>query len=100
MAAELRNRHLKATDWVHAFFTAVVFLTIAGSDVGLQNCFFPKANDDTKQLLKNLPLGMAVMSSFVFMIFPATRQGIGFDEIEYERDSVIQISSSSKPGRV
>ncbi|XP_066334617.1 protein DMP3-like [Miscanthus floridulus] len=79
----LEERRLKTMDWVHAFFTAVVFLTIAGSDVGLQNCFFPKASDDTRQLLKNLPLGMAVMSSFVFIIFPTTRKGMGFDDSDY-----------------
>ncbi|XP_062227593.1 uncharacterized protein LOC133925861 [Phragmites australis] len=82
-SAKLKERGLKAVDWVHAFFTAVVFLSIAGSDVGLQDCFFPRASEDTNQLLKNLPLGMAVLSSFVFMIFPPTRKGIGFDNSEY-----------------
>uniref|UniRef100_A0A0A9B3S5 Uncharacterized protein n=1 Tax=Arundo donax TaxID=35708 RepID=A0A0A9B3S5_ARUDO len=82
-SAELKKRGLKPVDWVHGFFTAVVFLTIAGSDVGLQNCFFPQATEDTKQLLRNLPLGMAVLSSFVFMIFPTTRKGIGFDNSDY-----------------
>ncbi|TVU24918.1 hypothetical protein EJB05_27384, partial [Eragrostis curvula] len=79
---QLREKRLKTLDWVHAFFTLVVFLTVAGSDVGLQNCFFPTATEGTKQLLKNLPLGMAVMSSFVFMIFPTTRKGILFDDSE------------------
>ncbi|OEL25706.1 hypothetical protein BAE44_0013275 [Dichanthelium oligosanthes] len=95
MKAELRKRRLKTLDWVHALFTAVVFLTIAGSDVGLQDCFFPKASDDTKQLLKNLPLGMAVMSSFVFVIFPATRKGIGFDDSDY---TVIETTPQATSG--
>jgi hypothetical protein len=74
---ELEKRRLRTLDWVHAFFTAIVFLTVVASDVGLQKCFFPNAGADTKQLLKNLPLAMAVLSSFVFMIFPTTRNGIG-----------------------
>lgn len=74
---DLRKRCLKTLDWVHAFFTAVVFLTVAASDVGLQRCFFPHASEDAKQLLKNMNLGMTVLSSFVFMIFPTTRSGIG-----------------------
>ncbi|KAK3120279.1 hypothetical protein QOZ80_9AG0684900 [Eleusine coracana subsp. coracana] len=74
---DLKKRRLKGLDWVHAFFTAVVFLTVAASDVGLQKCLFPHAGVDAKQLLKNLPLGLAVLSSFVFMIFPTTRNGIG-----------------------
>uniref|UniRef100_M8B2A2 Uncharacterized protein n=1 Tax=Aegilops tauschii TaxID=37682 RepID=M8B2A2_AEGTA len=67
-------------DFVHAFFTAVVFLIMAFSDVGLQNCFFPDASRNTQQLLKNLPLGMAFLSSFVFIIFPTKRKGIGFND--------------------
>jgi hypothetical protein len=82
-SSALKEQRLKTMDWVHAFFTAVVFLTIAGSDVGLQNCFFPKASDDTRQLLKKLPIGMAVMSSFVFIVFPTTRKGMGFDDSDY-----------------
>jgi hypothetical protein len=50
---ELKKRGLKAVDWVHAFLSLVVFLTIAGSDVGLQNCFFPAATDDTRQWLSS-----------------------------------------------
>ncbi|EEE53114.1 hypothetical protein OsJ_35895 [Oryza sativa Japonica Group] len=46
-------------------------------DVGLQKCFFPNTGKNDKELLKNLPLGMAVPSSFVFMIFPTNRRGIG-----------------------
>ncbi|KAF8694603.1 hypothetical protein HU200_038132 [Digitaria exilis] len=97
-SAELKRRRLKPLDWVHAFFTAVVFLTIAGSDVGLQNCFFPKANDDTKQMLKNLPLGMAVMSSFVFTIFPTTRKGINFDDSNYSVIATTPTTGAS-PGK-
>ncbi|KAL6909655.1 hypothetical protein ACP4OV_001314 [Aristida adscensionis] len=83
LKVELMKRGLKPDDWVHAIFTAVVFLSIAGSDVGLQDCFFPDATQDTEQLLRNLPLGMAVLSSFVFMIFPTKRNGIGFDDSNY-----------------
>ena len=65
---------------MHAFFAAVVFLMVAFSDVGLQNCFFPDANRNTEELLKNLPMGMAFLSSFVFIIFPTKRKGIGFSD--------------------
>jgi hypothetical protein len=65
---------------VHAIFAAVVFLTVAFSDVGLQRCFFPHAGANTSELLKNLPLGTAFLSSFVFLIFPTTRKGIGYSD--------------------
>uniref|UniRef100_A0A0D3HTU0 Uncharacterized protein n=1 Tax=Oryza barthii TaxID=65489 RepID=A0A0D3HTU0_9ORYZ len=61
---ELDKRDLGYVDFVHAFFSAV-------------KCFFPNAGKNDKELLKNLPLGMAVLSSFVFMIFPTNRRGIG-----------------------
>lgn len=91
---ELEKRGLKRLDWVHDFFTAVVLLTVVGSDVGVQKCFFPKAGADAKQLLKNMPLGMAVLSSFVFLIFPTTRRGIrSQSQISY--DSTSSSSSSA-----
>lgn len=77
---EKKKLRLRPLDYVHAFFTAVVFLTVAFSDVGLQRCFFPNAGVNTNELLKNLPLGTAVLSSFVFMIFPTRRKGIGYND--------------------
>ncbi|KQK20876.1 protein DMP3 [Brachypodium distachyon] len=77
---ELRKLRIRPLDFMHAAFTAVVFLTVAFSDVGLQNCFFPDAGKNAQELLKNLPLGMAFLSSFVFMIFPTKRKGIGYND--------------------
>lgn len=77
---KLRELRVRPLDIVHAFFTAVVFLTVAFSDVGLTKCFFPDAGNDTKELLKNLPLGMAFMSTFVFLLFPTQRKGIGYTD--------------------
>ncbi|VAI51408.1 unnamed protein product [Triticum turgidum subsp. durum] len=77
---EFRRLWLRLLDFVHTFFTAVVFLTVAFSDVGLQNCFFRDAGRNTRELLKNLPLGMAFLSSSMFIIFPTKRKGIGFND--------------------
>lgn len=88
---ELRLRWL---DIVQAIFTAVVFLTVAFSDVGLQNCFFPKPGENTQQVLKILPLGMAIVSSFIFSIFPTKRKGIGFNDIRPQR-TVDQLNHSN-----
>ncbi|CAD6339695.1 unnamed protein product [Miscanthus lutarioriparius] len=77
---QLRRLRLRPRDYVHALFAAVVFLTVAFSDVGLQKCFFPGAGENTHELLKNLPLGTAFLSSFVFLIFPTTRKGIGYND--------------------
>ncbi|XP_047085711.1 protein DMP10-like [Lolium rigidum] len=78
--SEFRRLRVRLLDYIHAVFTAMVFLTVALSDVGLRNCFFPNASRNTEELLKNLPLGMAFFSSFVFMIFPTKRKGIGYTD--------------------
>ncbi|KAG0513635.1 hypothetical protein BDA96_10G119100 [Sorghum bicolor] len=77
---ELQKLRLQPLDYVHAVVAAVVFLTVAFSDAGLQRCFFPNASNNTSELLKNLPLGMAFLSSFVYMIFPTKRKGIGYND--------------------
>ncbi|KAL6868237.1 hypothetical protein ACP4OV_015082 [Aristida adscensionis] len=77
---ELARLRLRPLDYVHAFFAAVVFLTVAFSDVGLQRCFFPDAGANAHALLTNLPLGMSFLSSFVFIIFPTKRKGIGYND--------------------
>ncbi|KAJ1275028.1 hypothetical protein BS78_05G105600 [Paspalum vaginatum] len=77
---ELKRLRLRPQDYVHAIFAAIVFLTVAFSDAGLQKCFFPDAGANTNELLKNLPLGMAALSSFVFSIFPTKRKGIGYND--------------------
>ncbi|KAL6846456.1 hypothetical protein ACP4OV_023904 [Aristida adscensionis] len=82
---ELRKLRIRPLDYVHAVFTAVVFVTVAFSDVGLQRCFFRDASENTNELLKNLPLGMAFLSSFVFLVFPTKRKGIGYNDTTPQR---------------
>ncbi|WVZ71082.1 hypothetical protein U9M48_019707 [Paspalum notatum var. saurae] len=84
---ELQKLHLRPLDYVHAVFAAVVFLTIAFSDAGLQRCFFPTASDNTKEFLRNLPLGMAFLSSFIYLIFPTKRKGIGYNDTTPHREA-------------
>ncbi|PUZ61023.1 hypothetical protein GQ55_4G237000 [Panicum hallii var. hallii] len=108
---DLVERRLKTLDWVHAFFTAIVFLSIAMGDVGLQKCFFPDLDSlnmrNVKELLRNAPLGLALLSSFVFMIFPTTRHGVGFDNgsrqpaaEQQRKDDPKAADKSSKPGDI
>ncbi|XBH97800.1 hypothetical protein VPH35_127418 [Triticum aestivum] len=78
--AEFRRLRIRPLDFLHAIFTALVFLIVALSDVRLQNCFFPNAGRNTTELLKNLPLGIAFLSSFVFIVFPTKRKGIGYTD--------------------
>ncbi|CAI9102327.1 OLC1v1000575C1 [Oldenlandia corymbosa var. corymbosa] len=67
-------------DFVHAFVSLFVFLIFALSDSDVQSCFFPPGGD-IDALMMNLPLGAGVLSSFLFVIFPTTRRGIGYGDL-------------------
>ncbi|KAJ6854102.1 uncharacterized protein M6B38_101050 [Iris pallida] len=74
----LRRLRLRPLDCVHALFSVLVLLSLTFSDSDIQTCLFPGAGKDAKELLVNLPLGAAVVSSLVFMILPTSRKGIGY----------------------
>ncbi|KAL6868157.1 hypothetical protein ACP4OV_015002 [Aristida adscensionis] len=78
MEEEFMSLGLDCRDVVRAIFSAVVFLSFAASDKGSQNCFFPRADTDVEQLLKNTPLMMLVISSCVFALLPTKRMGVDF----------------------
>ncbi|XBI07673.1 hypothetical protein VPH35_135541 [Triticum aestivum] len=76
---EFRRLRIRPLEFLHAIFTALVFLTVAFSEVGLQSCFFPNADyGQTKCLAMAYSyMGITFLSSFVFMVFPTKRKGIG-----------------------
>ncbi|RLM93946.1 uncharacterized protein C2845_PM08G14890 [Panicum miliaceum] len=75
---DLYRLRITAMDFVHAFFSALVFLAVALADASIQGCLFPDARPDVRELLVNLPLGAGFLSSMVFMIFPTTRKSVGY----------------------
>ncbi|CAO2184526.1 unnamed protein product [Urochloa humidicola] len=77
----LSRLRITALDFVHAFFSALVFLAVALADASVQGCLFPDAGPDVRELLVNLPLGAGFLSSMVFMIFPTTRKSIGYTDM-------------------
>lgn len=78
---DLSRFRITAMDFVHAFFSALVFLAVVFADAGIQGCLFPDAGADVRELLVNLPLGAGFLSSMVFMIFPTTRKSIGYTDM-------------------
>ncbi|XP_072954610.1 protein DMP2-like [Typha angustifolia] len=78
---DLGRLRMRWLDCVHAFFSALVFLTVAFSDAEIQSCFFPAdLGADARELQVNLPLGAGVLSSIVFIVFPTYRKGIGYTD--------------------
>jgi hypothetical protein len=81
-------------DFVHAFTSLTVFLVFALSNSNVQNCFFPKAGANEKALIMNLPLGAGFLASFLFMLFPTKRRGIGYaDTAPVKKEGIIKDSA-------
>ncbi|KAK1360330.1 putative disease resistance protein NBS-LRR family protein [Heracleum sosnowskyi] len=78
---DLTQYKLCCIDFVHAFLSIIVFLVFALSDSDVQSCYFPVAGENLNALVINLPLGAGVLSSFLFMLFPTTRRGIGVADL-------------------
>nr|XP_043639675.1 protein DMP10-like [Erigeron canadensis] len=74
----LERFRINGIDIVHALVSLVVFLVFAISDTDVQNCMFPESGANLNVLLMNLPLGVGILASFLFTIFPTTRRGLGY----------------------
>ncbi|XP_050213082.1 protein DMP10-like isoform X1 [Mercurialis annua] len=78
---KMDNFKITFIDFVHAFSSLMVFLVFAISGSNVQLCFFNEAGPNEKQLIKNLPLGAGLFGSFLFIMFPTKRRGIGYGDI-------------------
>lgn len=79
MMPEVAARYrLRFMDFVHAFMSVLVFGAVALFDQNVVKCFYPTPSDEVKELLTNLPVGIGVLCSMMFVAFPTERHGIGF----------------------
>ncbi|OEL16920.1 hypothetical protein BAE44_0022059 [Dichanthelium oligosanthes] len=69
---------LTARDVMHGLLSFAVFLAVAMVDRNVVACFYPVESASTRQLLAALPVAAGAAGSFLFAMFPSTRQGIGF----------------------
>ncbi|KQJ98486.1 protein DMP2 [Brachypodium distachyon] len=74
---ERNKRAVRTRDWLHSFFRFVVFISLAFCDSGVQKCLVPLEKPQWREFLVNMPLASGFLASFVFMIIPSTRHGIG-----------------------
>nr|XP_043630982.1 protein DMP3-like [Erigeron canadensis] len=75
---DLRKYKLTAIDWIHAFVSAFVLATLAMRDRSVVSCFYPKPSHEVQEVLDIVPLGLGLVCSLVFVIFPSKRHGIGY----------------------
>ncbi|GMI70357.1 DUF679 domain membrane protein 2, Arabidopsis thaliana DUF679 domain membrane protein 2 [Hibiscus trionum] len=74
----LSSYKLRIGDFVHAFFSIVVFAALSLLHTDTVRCFYPSFESTEKALLMSLPPVIGAISGTVFMVFPNSRHGIGY----------------------
>ncbi|XP_059648511.1 protein DMP2-like [Cornus florida] len=77
-SVDLSKYKLRFADFVHAFFSLIVFAMVGLLDSNTVECFYPSFESNEKVLLMVLPPVIGAVSGSVFMIFPNKRHGIGY----------------------
>lgn len=75
---ELNKYRVGFIDLVHAVLSVLVFVAVALRDKNVVSCYYPSPNHETKQVLDVVPIGIGVICSLLFVVFPTRRHGIGF----------------------
>ncbi|GAB4831315.1 Protein dmp4 [Ancistrocladus abbreviatus] len=75
LAAQYR---LKFIDFLHAFMSLQVFAAVALFDENIVHCFYPTPSVQAREILTALPVGIGIICSTLFVVFPTRRHGIGF----------------------
>ncbi|OMP09203.1 hypothetical protein COLO4_05704 [Corchorus olitorius] len=76
-AEEAEKYRLKFIDFVHAFISLMIFTALALFDQNVVNCFCKTPSEETQELLTLLPVCIGAIGSFLFVLFPTSRNGIG-----------------------
>lgn len=77
----LAKYRIRKIDFVHAITSLMVFLVFAASSWEVRSCLFSGLGYDGNVFTMNLPLGVGVLASLLFMLFPTKRQGIGYADM-------------------
>ncbi|KAJ4954995.1 hypothetical protein NE237_011778 [Protea cynaroides] len=77
-SVDLKKYKLTLLDFVHAFWTLIVFATVSLLDTNTVGCFYPKFESEQKVLVMVLPPVVGFFASGVFFIFHNKRHGIGY----------------------
>nr|XP_043622991.1 protein DMP3-like [Erigeron canadensis] len=75
---DLRKYRLRVIDWVHALLSVLVFGAVALRDRNVVNCFYPTPGHEAQEVLDIVPIGVGLISSALFVVFPTRRHGIGY----------------------
>ncbi|MBA0725295.1 hypothetical protein Golax_021891 [Gossypium laxum] len=80
----LSSYKLRLSDFVHAFFSSMVFAVLVLLEPNTVKCFYPSLSTNSKALICLIALPpIALVVSLAFMWFPNKRHGIGHPSIEH-----------------
>ncbi|KAF6176557.1 hypothetical protein GIB67_034419 [Kingdonia uniflora] len=74
---DVSSYRVRVGDFVHAFFSLLVFVVVVMLDPNTVSCYYPSFELTQKVLLMVLPPVVGAISSVVFVAFPNKRHGIG-----------------------
>ncbi|PON48773.1 hypothetical protein PanWU01x14_234760 [Parasponia andersonii] len=75
---DLSNKRIGFIDWVHAVLSVLVFGVVAVRDRNVVACFYPQPGHTTQEVLDIVPVGIGLICSLLFVVFPTRRHGIGY----------------------
>ncbi|XP_020593966.1 uncharacterized protein LOC110034060 [Phalaenopsis equestris] len=75
---DLTKYKIRIIDCFHGVLSVLVFVAVSLRDKNVVQCFYPSPDTKTKEVLDILPLGIGVICSMLFVVFPTTRHGIGY----------------------
>ncbi|KAK9735384.1 hypothetical protein RND81_04G202900 [Saponaria officinalis] len=79
---DLSKYRVRFIDFVHAFVSSLVFLVFALGNSNVIKCYFRDSIDEWRNgMLGYVPIVVGAFSSFLFMLFPTTRRGIGYADL-------------------
>ncbi|KAK9214119.1 hypothetical protein WN944_006107 [Citrus x changshan-huyou] len=75
---DLNKYRIRFIDGVHAVLSVLVFAAVALRDKNVLSCFFPTPKHETQEVSDIVPVGIGLICSLLFVIFPTRRHGIGY----------------------
>ncbi|CAF2246746.1 BnaA08g14730D [Brassica napus] len=75
---DLSKYRIRFVDWIHAVLSMLVFGAVAMRDNNAVSCFYPAPEQETKKVLDIVPVGVGVICSLLFLVFPTRRHGVGY----------------------
>lgn len=75
---DLSKFRIRAIDGIHAVLSVLVFGAVALRDKNVFQCLYPQPGQQTQEVLNIVPIGVGLICSLLFVVFPTTRHGIGY----------------------